>query len=216
MQFEKILNNGVLYNIFQRVIKNKKGINSYKNYFSHSHNLPNKNIIKVLDIGCGHGTSVPYLYHTDYTGIDINEGNIILAKRKYVNFPNMNFIAGNVSEYILSGKLLENTFDIVFMNGVLHHLSREIINSILSQIPKLIKENGVFQSIDPVYTKNQPKISKWLMSHDRGKYILELDEYLMLLKDYFPVLKYKIETDLFRFPFPYPLIQSWGYLCDKE
>ena len=210
MQFEKVFNNGIIYNFFQKAIHNKKADESIKDFFI----LPSaaKLAVCVLDIGCGPGTWVPYLLGTDYTGIDINEGNILLAKKKYANFHNIKLITGDVREYFCNQYNAENTFDIIFMRGVLHHLSKDIICSILPVILKLIKKNGVFRSCDPVYTKEQPGISKWVMSHDRGKYILELDDYLKLVKTYFPVVKYKIETDLLRFPFPYPAIKCWGYL----
>ena len=216
MQFEKIMNNGRVYNFLQKAIRTKKAYESLNNYFSQPSLADNSKTIKVLDIGCGPGTYVPYLLDSDYLGIDINKGNISLAEKKYSNFPNIKFVAEDVYEYFSKHMMLENTFDIVFMSNVLHHLSKDIIISILPIIPKLIKKDGEFRSCDPIYTKEQSKISKWLMSHDRGKYILGLDDYLCLIKSYFPIVEHKIETDSFRFPFPYPGIQCRGYLHGKD
>ena len=170
-------------------------------------------IVKVLDIGCGPGTYVPYLLDTDYTGIDMNKENILLAKKKYLNFSNIKFIAEDVNKYFLNNLVQESTFDVIFMSGVLHHLSEDMKKPILSLVPKLLKkETGEFRAFDPVYTKELPKISKWLMSHDRGKYTLELDDYLEFIKKYFPVLEYRVESGWSRFPFPYPVIYCQGYL----
>jgi len=214
MQFEKIFNNGIIYNFFQKIIRKQRALESIKEFFAFSSRTNSSEKLKVLDIGCGPGTYVSWLMDTDYTGIDVNEENIVLAKRKYSNFPNINFIAGDLN--ILNNMNFEKTFDVVFMQNVLHHLPKDTILSILQLIPKLLKKNGEFRSSDPVYTKEQSKISKWVMSHDRGKYILELDDYLSLIKNSFPVVKYKVETDLLRFPFPYPGITCWGYLFNGE
>jgi SAM-dependent methyltransferase len=214
MQFEKIFNNGIIYNFFQKLIRKKRAFESIKEFFAFPSHTNSSEKVKVLDIGCGPGTYVSWLIGTDYTGIDVNEENIVLARRKYANFSNINFLAGDLKT--LNNMNFENAFDVVFMSNVLHHLPKDIILSILPLIPKLLKKNGEFRSSDPVYTNEQSKISKWVMSHDRGKYILEFDDYLSLIKDYFPFVKYKVETDLLRFPFPYPGITCWGYLFNEE
>ena len=219
MKFEKILNNGILFNIYQRIVLGKKGNDCMKKFFTPTLSYKSsgdERRVKVLDIGCGPGTYVPYLLDTDYTGIDVNDGNITLAKRKYAKFPNIKFITDDVSKCLMNDTVFINTYDIIFMSGILHHLSMDDKRQILSYIPKLLeKENGEFRSCDSVYTKEQPKISKWVMSHDRGKYILEMDDYIQLIKEYLPFVECNLRSDCMLFPFPYPIMFCKGCLNEK-
>src|SRR4029079_11956274 len=71
---------------------------------------------RVLDIGCGPGTMVPYLPGTEYVGLDVSPEYIARARGR---FPQARFVCRGVGEYDL---VEANYFDIVLGLGGLHHL----------------------------------------------------------------------------------------------
>jgi SAM-dependent methyltransferase len=62
---------------------------------------------RVLDIGCGPGTMVPYLPGTEYVGLDVSAEYIERARRR---FPQARFVCQGVGKYDL---VEPNCFDIV-------------------------------------------------------------------------------------------------------
>src|SRR5689334_6588863 len=71
---------------------------------------------RILEIGCGPGTIIPYLPKTDYVGFDVSEEYIERARKK---FPSAKFVCERVSEYTLPER---QYFDIVLALGIVHHL----------------------------------------------------------------------------------------------
>jgi len=53
---------------------------------------------RILEIGCGPGTIVPYLPHCEYVGFDMSAEYVAKAQKK---FPNARFVCERVSEYTL-------------------------------------------------------------------------------------------------------------------
>lgn len=76
--------------------------------------------LKVLEIGCGLGTDGAQFAKAgaDYTGIDLTEASIELAKKRFE-------LAGLKGEFRVSDAenldFADETFDVVYSHGVLHH-----------------------------------------------------------------------------------------------
>jgi SAM-dependent methyltransferase len=76
--------------------------------------------LKVLEIGCGLGTDGAQFAKAgaDYTGIDLTEASIVLAKKSFE-------LAGLKGEFRVSDAenldFADVTFDVVYSHGVLHH-----------------------------------------------------------------------------------------------
>ena len=67
---------------------------------------------RILEIGCGPGTIVPYLPATEYVGFDASPEYIALAQKR---FPRAKFVCERVSQYTLPHR---EYFDIVLALGI--------------------------------------------------------------------------------------------------
>ena len=115
---------GKLYGKFWKKFSTKENLNAknyilerFRNFKSFNNNFfKNKNII---DVGCGGGrysNALRLLKAKQVTGVDFSDDGLFTAKKNY-NFKNISFKKQNV----LNLKFKNNSFDIVFCNGVLHH-----------------------------------------------------------------------------------------------
>src|SRR5580704_19300989 len=71
---------------------------------------------RILEIGCGPGTIVPYLPKTEYVGFDLSPEYIAQASAR---FPDATFVCERVSELTLPNR---GYYDIVLALAILHHL----------------------------------------------------------------------------------------------
>jgi len=95
----------------------------------------------ILDLGCGDGTTAKCISELcvdySYDGIDISEKSIFEAERK--NISNCKFV-----QY--DGKNIpyeDETFDVVFIACVLHHIETQARTQILEEVYRVLKKGGV-------------------------------------------------------------------------
>jgi len=93
---------------------------------------------KVLDAGCGNGRLLELFKDKkiEYTGIDISENLIKIAKESH---PEINFLVADNLNLPFS----DNSFDKVFSIAVLHTIpSRELRSKVLLEIKRVLKPEG--------------------------------------------------------------------------
>lgn len=95
----------------------------------------------VLEIGCGDGYGAEYLsrYAKEVVAVDYAQSNITHAQNKYKK-PNLTF-------KVMEGQALgfdNNTFDAVCSFQVIEHIPEDTILSYLSEIKRVLKDNGEF------------------------------------------------------------------------
>jgi len=97
--------------------------------------------LKLLDFGCGIGRSVKYikkyLPNISIYGIDVSEGEIKVAKRINKNLKNVKFSAFDGVNIPF-----KETFDIIFIANVFHHIKRTNHNKVMKNISKKLAKNG--------------------------------------------------------------------------
>ncbi|MDC0939991.1 class I SAM-dependent methyltransferase [Candidatus Pelagibacter sp.] len=104
--------------------------------------LPSLRIFKnktVLDAGCGGGRysyAITKLGAKKVTGIDFGDLGLKIAKKNYGKVKNLNFKKGNV----LNLPFKNDSFDVVFSNGVLHHTTN--LKKGLSELVRVCKPGG--------------------------------------------------------------------------
>ena len=95
---------------------------------------------KWLDLGCGDGMTAvfvqKYFPKTEYHGLDISANSIEKAKKRGLEGPLFHLYDG------VKIPFEDNTFDVVFMACVMHHISPGQRDGILSEIKRVLKENG--------------------------------------------------------------------------
>ncbi len=99
-----------------------------------------KNGDRIADIGCGNGRlfgSISMNKKIDYVGID-NSTELLKAAKK--NFPEANFIKGNLTNIPLE----DISIDMVTTIASFHHLpSKKLRKKSLKEINRILKKNGI-------------------------------------------------------------------------
>jgi SAM-dependent methyltransferase len=109
---------------------------------------------KVLEIGCGLATvGVNFAFHgADYTGVELSEKSIELAKKRFEVFEQTGkFYSGNAEE--LSSFVPIETYDLIYSFGVIHHSPYP--EKIISEIKKYMNGNSVLKIM--LYAKDSWK-----------------------------------------------------------
>ena len=102
----------------------------------------------ILDYGCGVGNysqKVIKFNPKKIIGIDISDVSIEKAKKNKETIENIEFLVDNCEKT----KFKDNTFDIVYGTGILHHLN---LDSCIKEIYRILKPNGRFLFIEPLGT----------------------------------------------------------------
>lgn len=126
---------------------------------------------KVLDLGCGMGATIGYLYEKHGikgVGIDPSEKLLAIGQKK---FESLNFIRGS-GDYL---PFEEESFNCVFAECTLSLM--DDINKSIGEVFKVLKNNGSFVMTD-VYARNPKNINQLqnysLNSCMRGLYDIDL------------------------------------------
>lgn len=121
----------------------------YENRFKElSHKLDFNSYKTVLDYGTGTGGFASLLAekypHLKILAVDSNSDVIKLARRHYLHIPNLKFI--------VSDRLPDGKFDIIFYNLILHELDgkgdKNTIKSFLEKSYNKLKEDGIISILD--------------------------------------------------------------------
>lgn len=93
----------------------------------------------VLDIGCAYGIHLPLFFgigeHLKYTGIDISEEMVKLAKSRY---PSSDLSVADIATYESSEK-----FDAFWAAAILMHIPEEQIQGVLKHIELIMKPGAI-------------------------------------------------------------------------
>lgn len=155
---------------------------------------------RILDIGSGPGTIVPYFQDVKYVGVDGSAEYIEQARRRY---PGLEFVCQRVSEYHPAEK---NCFDIVLALGILHHLDDLEAASLFQLAYETLKPGGRLVTLDGVRTDGQSGLVKYLLRHDRGRFVRREEEYLAIARKAFPEARSQVRHDLLRIPYSHVIL----------
>lgn len=144
--------------------------------------------IKMLDVGCGPANVLAYLPALDYTGIDLNEKHIAYARELYGN--RGRFIVGNAAHDL---RQEEESFDLINVSALLHHLADAEAVSLFRSLKRLLKPDGRIVTIDNVWLPRQRAVVKLINNLDSGLNIRSPQGYVELLNG----LDYDVQTRLF-------------------
>lgn len=122
-------------------IRNEKNREYYYTMIMNEINnkFTSKQQLNVLEIGCGTGTFCDLFLKLgvkSYTGVDISDKMIEIAKNKFDNL-NVNFITSSIEEIDLTQK-----YDIIISSSFLHHMYD--LNLVMQKINNLLKDNGFY------------------------------------------------------------------------
>lgn len=146
----------------------------------------------VLDVGCGPGNkSRDFSDSRAYVGVDISEVYINEATQLYGEFGIFHVLSATEID-----KLPHKNFDLVILNGVLHHLSDEEVKVFLGKIIRKISRNGVLVTVDPTYV-NGRLIGNFIASKDRGMHVRTSAELLSITQEYLDTIDCEVVKQTF-------------------
>jgi ubiquinone/menaquinone biosynthesis C-methylase UbiE len=167
--------------LYRRLIRPNWVVKRYiSNILGDSFDFNNK---KVLDFGCGIGTSSCLFDSDKYIGLDPDYRRIAYARRLY---PNYRF-------YRLEGRFLpipDHHVDYIFIVSVLHHITEEEAMEFLKEFRRILKHNGQILVMEPCFFSNSHISNRFMVLLDNGKYIRTMNGYMQL----FVKLGYKIHV----------------------
>lgn len=167
----KTLENPAIYNIVQKLL----GVDRVYRKLRETIAEQLKGIIynKVLDVGCGTGLFTD-CFKGEYTGIDINEEYIKKARA----YKKGTFKTGDATAL----QFEDETFDLVFTLGVLHHLDAGSREKMLKEMRRVCKTGGHILIVDGLVPSNRLNIIGYVLAKlDRGPFKMRLSEFKKML-----------------------------------
>jgi SAM-dependent methyltransferase len=202
---KKILTISRIYDLFQNLAG---GVNGRKWIAKNIWKL--KGPERVVDIGCGPGSSLKYLpVNTQYWGFDISE-NYIEAARKRLS-DRGTFLVGTARDFLDSTDTDTRLTDagLVLCNGLLHHLPDDEVMEILELAKRIMRPNGRLVCVEPTFLARQTRLSRWIISKDRGRYVRSEQEWKNLIGRAFDYYSTNIVTGLIRIPYTHIIIECF-------
>jgi len=167
-----LLKNPYFFKIQQKMNNYKVVANEFKNYL----NSKNK---KILEIGCSTGNIAREIIDMDnnsYYGVDISKEYIEIAKKSTIRGKFLQMDARELS-------FDNESFDIVMLSSVLHHIDDDIGKNCFKEIHRVLKKDGVVIISEPI-VNHKSLISIILCKLDRGNFIRTTEEYQNLFKNF--------------------------------
>jgi SAM-dependent methyltransferase len=151
---------------------------------------------RILDIGCGPGTVVPYFPDTEYVGFDSSLQYIEAARRQ---FPRLTFVCARVNEYQAAPQ--RSYFDVAL--GIVHHLHDVEARRLFQMVHDALHPGGK----DGVFAPHQPAAARYLVSRDRGQFVRSEEGYVQIASRVFPTVRARVRHDLLRIPYTHIIME---------
>jgi len=156
---------------------------------------------RILEMGCGPGTIVPYLAESEYVGFDASTEYVEQARKK---FPHAKFMCERVSQYTLSQP---SYFDIVLALAIVHHLDDLEALRLFQIAHEALKPGGKLVTLDGVWTNDQSTAAHYLLACDRGRFVRSEEGYVQIASRVFSNVKPSIRHDLLRIPYSHIILE---------
>jgi SAM-dependent methyltransferase len=152
---------------------------------------------RVVDLGCGVGAGLQHLPSgVFYVGIDISREYIQAARVKFGR--RGIFVCASVDTVDLRPF---GPFDVAMAFGVLHHLSDAAASAMVRLVSRASRPGGRLVTLDPCLVTDQPRLARFLVEHDRGRYVRPVHAHRDLLSPYGEV-EAEVVSDMLRIPYP--------------
>ena len=153
---------------------------------------------RILDIGCGPGYVIDYMPDfKEYVGYDVSQPYIVYAQKKFGS-ANVKFLN---KEYDEQEAQSLGTFDLILMNGLIHHLDDVQTVQLFNVVKRSLSPKGHLICMDGCFHEPQSSIAKWFLKNDRGQFVPTEEEYLCLTRTVFKNVKHDLKTEYMRIPY---------------
>lgn len=136
----------------------------------------------VLDLGCGTAEYAELFPTARYLGVDIHPGYIEFAKKR---MPKHRFVVADVRTWTGA----DERFDLVMINGVLHHLDDAGVAEFLATAQRLAKPGGTLLVIEDVDLADAPLGTRLVHLLDHGEHIRDAARWEQLVSAVTPIAR---------------------------
>jgi SAM-dependent methyltransferase len=136
----------------------------------------------VLDLGCGTAEYAELFDPARYRGVDIHPGYIAFAQKRR---PSHRFVVADVRTW--TGE--DDRFDLVMVNGVLHHLDDDAVAEFLATAKRLTKPGGTLLVIEDVDLADPPLGTRLVHLLDHGDHIRDAARWEALVSAASPIAR---------------------------
>jgi ubiquinone/menaquinone biosynthesis C-methylase UbiE len=137
---------------------------------------------KVLDLGCGTAEYAELFDPARYLGVDIHSGYIEFAQQR---LPSHRFLVADVRTW--AGE--DQRFDLVMVNGVLHHLDDAAATEFLNTAKRLTTPNGTLLVIEDVTLERPSLATRLVHLLDYGEHIRDAARWQALVSTVSPIAR---------------------------
>ena len=136
----------------------------------------------VLDVGCGTGEFAHLFHPESYVGVDVSERYIRFAGRRN---PRHRFECSDVLTWESGGR----TFDLVLVNGVLHHLDDETARGVLCKAASCGAPGATTLVIEDVELPEAGFATRLVHGLDEGEHIRSREAWERLVGSVIPIAR---------------------------
>jgi cyclopropane fatty-acyl-phospholipid synthase-like methyltransferase len=158
---------------------------------------------RLLDLGCGPGRLLPYLPEVDYIGVDLDDRYLAHARRQY-DAAKARFYQLDLSQDC--SHFSDGGFDIAVAIGLIHHIPDDGAARLINFAREQLKPGGRLVTLDCVFTPEQSKAARFVVSLDRGEHVRTPKSYLDLVRGRFPQTDITILHDMLRIPYTHAIL----------
>ncbi len=152
----------------------------------------------VVDIGCGTGEILQYLpEETAYVGFDRNPDYIAEASRRFRGRKAVFRCEELTPDYRPRDELADHALAF----GLLHHLEDGSAKALFSAARRVLKPGGSLITLDPVYTSEQSRSARYVVSKDRGTEVRTEFAYRELAQSSFQRVEVFMDLSPLRIPY---------------
>jgi SAM-dependent methyltransferase len=134
----------------------------------------------VLDCGSGTGEFAPLFDPERYLGVDIHPGYVAFAQRRH---PHHRFAVADLSRWGGDGR----RFDLVLVNGVLHHLDDGDARAVLDTAVRQLAPGGSLLVIEDVRLPRAGLVTRLVHWLDYGRHIRDTAAWRALVGQVLPI-----------------------------
>lgn len=130
---------------------------------------------RVLDFGCGIGSSSFLFSPKHYIGLDCDERRIRYAQSLYKDYQFKTLRDGSLP-------IMNHSVDYILIMAVLHHIPPHQLSQCLQEFHRILMPQGKIIVIEPCFFPDSP-FGNWYMDFfDKGEFIRTEREYLELFE----------------------------------
>jgi SAM-dependent methyltransferase len=137
---------------------------------------------RTLDCGCGTGEFAQLFDAEHYLGVDLHPGYVEFAQGRH---PQHRFAVADLRSWPGAG----TPFDLVLVNGVLHHLEDDAARAFLATAARQLAPGGTLLVIEDVTLPRPPLLTRLVHWLDYGDYIRDASGWTDLVSQVLPIAR---------------------------